>query len=170
MAVNVPNSEFLWILGGATPTCVNGIIQSLVNDNVNDKYELTFIDFLTWWCFKGIYCLGNCYVIVELHSEWERIMRWTTSIMFYVLYKMYVCFMVRLLKLGRPSQRWPIARQENIKQYILKKLVVNHNHHRMKSTLTWIKINPLQPTDVTFSTCWRKPMFPERSITVKSKS
>lgn len=42
VAVNVPNSEFLWILGGATPTCVNGIIQSLVNDNdnVNDKYEL----------------------------------------------------------------------------------------------------------------------------------
>ena len=42
VAVNVPNSEFLWILGGATPTCVNGIIQSLVNDDVNDKNELTF--------------------------------------------------------------------------------------------------------------------------------
>ena len=67
--------------------CVNGIIQSLVNNNVHDNvftcltYELKFIDFLTWQCFKGIYCLGNCYVIVELHSEWERITRWTTSIM-----------------------------------------------------------------------------------------
>ena len=50
-----------------------------MNDNVNDSictcltYELKFIGFLTWRCFKGIYCLGNCYVIVELHSEVKNI-------------------------------------------------------------------------------------------------
>ena len=32
--------------------------------------------------------------------------------------------------------------------YILKKLVVNHNYHRTKST-TWIEINQVQPTDMT---------------------
>ena len=32
--------------------------------------------------------------------------------------------------------------------YILRKLVVNHNYHRTKST-TWIEINQVQPTDMT---------------------
>ena len=38
-------------------------------------------------------------------------------------------------------------------------LVVNHN----PIDPTWIEINQLQPTDVTFWTLWKKPMLPERS-------
>ena len=44
-------------------------------------------------------------------------------------------------------------------------LVVNHNYHETKST-TWIEINQLQLTDVTFRTRWRNPVLPERSVWV----
>ena len=35
-----------------------------------------------------------------------------------------------------------------------------------KESTTWIKINQLQPTDVTLKTHCRKPMFPTRSVRV----
>ena len=48
---------------------------------------------------------------------------------------------------------------------IQRKLVVNHNYYKTKQT-TWIKIDQLQPTNVTFLTHWRKPVFHERSVRV----
>ena len=42
------------------------------------------------------------------------------------------------------------------------------NYHKTKST-TWIKIKQLQPTGVAFWTCWRKPMFHERSVRVSTE-
>ena len=41
-------------------------------------------------------------------------------------------------------------------------LDVNHNYHKTRLT-TWIEINQLQSTDVTFWTRWRKATFHERS-------
>ena len=76
-------------------------------------------------------------------------------------------FTVRVLLLLPPIHNWVIGWQNN--KYIPRKLVVNHIYHEVRST-SWIEINQLQPTYVTFLTRWKKSMFPEKSVRVLTEA
>ena len=123
---------------------------------------------------RALYCddgVGNKVSSARFYSkQYSRVSAESVSLKcFTVLNGLYNFkrFTVRVLLLLPPRHNWPTEWQNN--KYIPRNLVVNHNYHEVRS-ISWIEINQLQPTYVTFLTHWKKPMFPKKSVRVLTEA